>query len=339
MSNTDSNQSTPHWIEIDVTKFTDQSLKQLLIQSDGLALDGQFAIELGLYSPAGPASDTASPATLRIREIPDATDEHATTPSTATLSQPLIATRNVSHPGKRFLEGLSHATALTVTTETVTADPTDIQPATDGSFANQFENTAAGSVGAAAKYIPTRCTQDVYVQLLIVPDPDTGRHRRFEPFDPDGTEDHEPDSSTTFAVGISIFVGSPSTTEAVSQKTLQDEAMRVATKWFTPPNSTATFTYAWHRSTPPAEFINTPRLRPDATRYWWLSQHLGLAPINSIVQSTFKKVGIPLQGAHERLPLVREFLGTPAKIRVSKAGLRWLFGGEPANRPDPQTDG
>jgi len=337
MSNTHPNQSDAHWTEVDGTKLTDHSLKELLFQSDGLALDRQFCVEVGLYSPAGPAADTASPATLRIREIPDASTELATTTSTATLSQPLIATKDVGHPGEQFLDPASETTALSVTT--VTADPADVQPPTGDSFTNQFDGTVAGSVGAAANYIPTRYEHDVYVQLLIYPDSNAGNHRRFTSFDSDGAENHEHNSSPTFAVGISILVGSSSTeTEAVSQKTQQAVAMDVAKQYFTPPNSTATFTYAWRHSTPPAEFIDTPRIRPDATRYRWLSQHLGLAPINRIVPSSVKRGGVSL-GGHDRSSLVREFLGTPAKVRVREAGLSWLFGGEPMTQPGSQTDG
>lgn len=337
MSNTHSNQPVSRWSEIDVSKLTTRSLYPLLTQSDGLALHGQVAIELGLYIPAGPADDTSPQPTARIREIPDATDRYTTATPAATQSQPLITTQDVGHPGQEFLEAVSHATALTVTTETATTGPIEIQPSTGGSFHSQFENTAAGSVGAAVEYIPHHGTHDVYVQLLIVPSSDVDTSHHSKPLGP-STED-EINPSTTSAVGISVLAGSPSTgTETVSRKRLQTEAVHAA-KHFRPPNSTATFTHAWRHSTPPAELIKTPRLRPDATRYRWLSQHFGLASLNSGIQTAFNSGGLRPRDLHDRLPLIGELLGTPAKIRVRESGLRWLFGETHTNRSNSQTDG
>lgn len=332
MSNKQSNQPSSNWIDIDITKLTDRSLHQLLVQSDGLALDKQFALEVGIDIPAGSAGNTTPPSTLRIREISDATDEYGTTTSTATRSRPLITTWGRSHPGLQFLTRVSRVAILTVTTEVGTTGSVKIKPPTGETIQSQFKHTAAGAVGAALEYLPTQATQDLYVQLVIMPGSDAGGTTQFESSDPDSVEDYEIDQSQTFTVGISILVGSPSTgTATISHEALQKEAMRTAKTYFTPPNSEATFTYAWRHSTPPGEFIERPRLQPDATRYRWLSRHLGLAPINSGVQTVAKKVGFPRRRVHEQLPLIREFLGTPAKIRVNEAGLRWLFGGQPAN--------
>lgn len=331
MNNTRSNQSDSRWSEIAVDKLTDRPLYPLLLQSDGLDLHGQVAVELGLYVPAGPADDTAPTPTVRVREIADATDRYATSMSAATRSQPLIATQDVGHPGREFLEAVSHVTALSVTTETATTEPIEIHPPTDGSFHSQFENTAAGSVGSALEYISQRCTHDVYVQLLIVPIQETVGSHHAESVDPG--IDAEPTPSTTFAVGISILAGSSATgAETVPRERLQTEAVRAA-KRFKPSNSTATFTVAWRHSTPPAEFIETPRLRPDATRYRWLSQHLGLAPLNKGIQTAVNKGGLTQRDVHDKLPRLRELLGTPGKFRVRESGLRWLFGDTPANRP------
>lgn len=316
------------WITIDTDALTDQSLYPFCFQLDALNLDHQLAIEMGLEIPAGSPSGLSNVGELSMRTI-HSQNKNPTEVSfpTVTAEHPIVETTSEEHPGKDFLDRSDDVTALTVTTDRASPRPVDLSTPSNTSAASLFGATNAGAVGSALKTLPMECTQNIYGQLLIVP---LGEWTPSRHTPSDQTERQDPVSM--YGVGITIFVAHEKTSNAVP--TLRSKVRGNATavsEMFTAVGSTPEFQRVWRHSTRAEELIRRPTLKPDPTRYRWVTQRGKLGPAIQAIRNYSSMVSSVPNTVLPHLPHAREVVGTPAKIRVQKKDLAWLLGPRPAD--------
>lgn len=319
---------TSNWITIDTDSLTDRSLHPLCFQADSINLGQQMALEMGLRVRAGPPSGLSEGGELSVRTIHPYTKRPAaiSTP-TVSANHPVVDTTGEGHPGLEFLDQTDNIAALTVTTATTSPTPIDLSTSSDTTAASMFGSTNAGAIGSALKTLPTECTQDIYIQVLVV------SLGNWTPSQKDTTEDQisTPESVPVYAVGITIFVAYEDGNGASGAVPAGDSVVRVdattVSNKFTAIGNTPTprFRGAWRHSTPAEEIIRTPTLKPNPTRYRWFAQRLKLERIIQTVRSWSVSVA-RLNKVHSHVPHTRQVIGTPAKIRVQQKDLAWLLG-------------
>lgn len=313
------------WITIDTDVLTEESLHPFCFHSDGLKLENQVAIEMGMRIPASAQSGITSQAELFVRTIhSDNTLETELNFPSVSAEDTVVEGTGKDHPGLAFLEQTDDVAALTITTETTSMSPIELSTEATTSAASMFSTTNAGAIGSALNTLPKECTQDIYVQLFVVP---LG----------------EQDSVKLYGVGITIFVAHSTGDGASGAVPTADSVVRNdATTVFnefteTENGATPRFHRVWRHSIPVEALIRKPILKPNPTRYRWVSQGLQFERVIQTIQkwSGPAKMVTRVNKVHPRIPHARHFIGTPAKIRVEKEDLAWLLG-PPANSQDHQ---
>lgn len=319
------------WIRIDTNALAERSLYPFCIHPDGLNLENQVGIEMGMRLPAGKQSDITSKTELSVRTIQSEKKIPAeVNHPTISAEHPVVDATGDGHPGVDFLAQTDAVTALTVTTETAAPTPINLSVSSSTATASKFGDTCAGAIGSAVKTLPTVCTQDIYVQFLIVPlgqwmpsqsQTDSAHAERLTPV-------------PVYGVGITIFVAQDSDTGdsgvvPAADSVVRNDAITVFDKITAiGQRPTPKFHRVWRHSTPAEELIGSPTLKPDPTRYRWVTQRLGLEPLITKVQSP-SNMPSRMNTVHPYIPYARQIIGSPAKIRMQRKDLAWLLG-EPA---------